>query len=263
MAWDFIVTGWRRSGTTLFCSLLNAHPQIRCDNSSFNYFFSKESYFDFLRDGGNGPLTPSVENKLNGLKTLDPFLVPSFKHPAIAASIARSRSDTALPSFNDYSATIERFTRQLMAAQPKVLNVVRHALYVYVSEQIALQRREFKFRSPYTDRFAHVFDIDHFRRWFDLKRETESRVAFLKDPARTLHVFYEDLIDETERDRLMTEAFRFLGLAPTPVRSAMRKQLPKSLRDYVLNYDEMLAQLRTTGLALLADGLDDEALAQR
>lgn len=254
MAWDFIVTGWRRSGTTLFTSLLNAHPQIRCDNSSFNYFFSKQSYFDFIRDGGNGPLT-SAPGKLNGLKTLDPFLVPSFKHPAIAASIVRSRSDQALPSFNDYSATIERFTRQLIDAKPKVLNVVRHALYVYVSEQIALQRREFKFRSPYTERFAHVFDIDHFRRWFDIKRETESRVAFLKDPARTLHVFYEDFTDDTERDSLMTEAFHFLGLAPTPVRSAMRKQLPKSLRDYVLNYDEMLNQLSKSDLAVLAEGL--------
>jgi hypothetical protein len=255
MAWDFIVTGWRRSGTTLFCSLLNSHSEIRCDNSSFNFFFSKEGYFDFLRDGGNGPLIESKGARLYGIKTLDPFLVPSFKYPALANNAKRSRYTGELPSFNQYSAMMERFTRQLMAAEPKVINISRHALYVYVSEQIALQRREFKFRSPYTERFAHVFDIDNFRKWFNEKRVVEARVAFLKDPARTIHVFYDDLIAESERDRVMNEVFSFLGVDPLPVRSAMKKQLPSSLRDYVLNYDEMLVQLRASELAVLAEGL--------
>jgi hypothetical protein len=255
MAWDFIVTGWRRSGTTLFCSLLNSHPEIRCDNSSFNFFFSRESYFDFLRDGGNGPLTESKGARLNGLKTLDPFLVPSFKYPALANNAKRSGYSGEIPSFNAYSAMMERFTRQLTASRPKVINIARHALYVYVSEQIALQRREFKYRSPYTERFAHVFDIDDFRKWYDAKRVVEARVAFLKDSSRTMHIFYDDLIDEEQRGRVMAEVFTFLGLRPSSVRSAMKKQLPSSLRDYVLNYDEMLAQLRSSDLTVLAEGL--------
>ena len=66
---DFIVTGWRRSGTTMFVSLLNDHPDLDCDNDSFNYFFAGQSYFEFLT-AGKSVAAPKNSAKLRGLKTL-------------------------------------------------------------------------------------------------------------------------------------------------------------------------------------------------
>ena len=252
MVWDFILTGWRRSGTTLLSSLLDSHPSIVCDNDSFNFFFSGDRYFEFLSRGGLGPARRE-NGFLYGLKTLDPFLVPSFKHPAIEKSIRRSGLETAIPAFDDYSDLVAQFTQALVGSSPKVINVVRHALFVYVSEQIALQRREFRYSSPFSERFALVFDMDHFRRWFAVKRSIESRVAFLKQPARTIHVFYEDLTSAKRRDAILRRIWRFLGVENLPVWSGLPKQLPTDLHDCVINYDEMLAQLRASELAFLAE----------
>ncbi len=251
---DFIVTGWRRSGTTMFVSLLNNHPDIDCDNDSFNYFFAGPAYFEFLTHG-----TPATERKadakLHGVKTLDPFLVPRWKYAAMARRVDRAHSREILPPFDAYQEMVAGFTDRLIAANPLVLNIVRHTLEIYVSEQIALQRREFQYKSDFDSAFRLVFDIDHFRPWFRAKQEVDARVDFLKKPERTLHVFYEDLRDAHQRQDVMDRVFDHLGVARRTVEPATVKQLPDSLRDTVLNHDEMMAMLVAEGWTQLTRGL--------
>ena len=251
---DFIVTGWRRSGTTLFTTLLNDHPAVHCDNESFNYFFCASAHFDFLSTGV--PVVPPESGATRlGIKTLEPFLVPSWKFPRIYRLARRRGAVASFPDERLYSDWVRRFSDSLVAARPLVLNVVRHALYVYVSEQIALQRREFRFRSAFDRRFALVFDIDHFSRWMESKREVEARVAYLKPPERTIQVNYDDLADADRRQTAMDEVFGRLGVEPRPVRPGTRKQLPASLADYVANYGEMLSMVRASDHSQLAESL--------
>lgn len=249
MAWDFIVTGWRRSGTTMFTSLLKAHPAVSCDNESFNYFFHGDSYFDFLRAP---PPRRAAGVQMAGIKLLDPFLVPHWMYRRIFVRARREGVADTLPSYGDYSEMIAAVTAGFVASQPKVLNVVRHALYVYVSEQIALQRREFKYKTPFEARFSHVFDLDHFLRWFRTKREIERRVAFLKPEGLCLNVFYEDLMSSEHRDETIREVFQHIGVDPTSVEPGTVKQLPTRLTEYVLNYDEMIAALKASPYPHLA-----------
>lgn len=251
---DFIVTGWRRSGTTMFVSLLNDHPDLDCDNDSFNYFFAGPDYFEFLKSGT--PVAPrKADAKLYGLKTLDPFLVPNWKHKAMARRAARDGHTDTIPDFAAYQAMIAAFTDRLIAADLLVLNVVRHTLEIYVSEQIALQRREFRFKSDFDESFRLVFDIDHFRPWFRAKQEVEARIAFLKKPERMIHIFYEDFRDTDQRQATMDHVFDHLGVPRRLVKPATRKQLPDSLRETVLNHDEMLAMLEAEGWPQLTKGL--------
>lgn len=251
---DFIITGWRRSGTTMFVSLLNDHPDLDCDNESFNYFFAGEDHFTFLRDGP--PTRPAKAGvKFHGLKTLDPFLVPSRNHPAILKRARREGVEAGIPSHNEYEAWVSAFTDRLLANDPLVINVVRPTLEIYVSEQIALQRREFRFRTEFDTSFALVFDIDHFRRWFSAKQEIDARVAFLKRPERTLHVYYQDFRNADKRQQVMDAAFAHLGVEPRKVEPATRKQLPESLRDSVINYDEMIAMVKADGWDALVAAL--------
>ncbi len=254
MSWDFILTGWRRSGTTMFASLLNAHPQVSCDSDRFNYFYWGDRYFEFLYSGQ--PTRPPEVSSV-GIKLLDPFLVPHWKYRRILVRAMRDGMRDRVPSERAYSDLVEGFTRRIMAAEPRVLNLVRHALHVYVSEQIALQRREFKYKSAFEERFRHVFDIDHFERWFLEKREVERRVAFLKPQDRTLTVFYEDIMSPEHREPTLDAVFRHLGVDPVPVQAATRKQLPGSLRNSVANHDEMIAALKRTSLAFLTGGLEE------
>lgn len=251
---DFIVTGWRRSGTTMFVSLLNDHPDLDCDNDSFNYFFAGQSYFEFLT-AGKSVTAPKNSAKLRGLKTLDPFLVPRWKHAAMTRRVERMRSGEVLPSFDAYQDMVAAFTDRLLAADPLVLNVVRHTLEIYVSEQIALQRREFRYKSDFDAAFRLVFDIDHFRPWFRAKQDVDARVAFLKKPDRTLHIFYEDFRDAGRRQLVMNRVFDHLGVARHAVEPATVKQLPESLRETVLNHEEMLAMLEAEGWSQLTRGL--------
>lgn len=255
MSWDFILTGWRRSGTTMFASLLKDHPEVACDSDRFNYFFHGDRYFDFLKHGRPNR-EPGV--KAVGLKLLDPFLVPDWKYPRMRVRAGRDGGLDRLPDQRAYQDMVAAFTQRIIDARPQVLNLVRHALYVYVSEQIALQRREFKYRTDFEDRFRHVFDIDHFQRWFARKREIEQRTAFLKPPERTLTVFYEDLMSLEHREATLEEVFRHIGVEPRPVTPATRKQLPSHLRDSVVNFDEMISSLKTSRLPHLADGLDGD-----
>jgi hypothetical protein len=252
MSWDFIVTGWRRSGTTMFVSLLNDHPQVTCDNDSFNYFFARDAYFDFVRSGRP---PPPREGERVGLKVLDPFLVPDWKHPRILRRAARDGMLDAVPDRREFSDMIEGFTRRLASSRPRVLNLVRHALHVYVSEQIALQRREFKYRSAFQERFRHVFDIDDFERWFAAKRDVQRRVAFLKPEDCTLTIFYEDLMSPEHREATLAAVFRHIGVVPVPVEAKTRKQLPNALRDSVVNYDDMIGDLKRANLGFIAGGL--------
>lgn len=252
---DFIVTGWRRSGTTMFASLLNDHPDLDCDNESFNYFFAGADHFAFLRECI--PARPAkVGAKLYGLKTLDPFLVPSRNYPAIIKRARREGLEESVPSQNEYEDLVAAFTDRLLAADPLIINVVRPTLEIYVSEQIALQRREFRYRTEFEQKFALVFDIDHFRRWFAVKQEIDARVAFLKRPERTLHVYYQDFRNSEKRQPVMDCAFAHLGIEPRKVEPATRKQLPESLRDSVINHDEMIAMVKAEGWDTLVDALD-------
>ena len=253
MSWDFILTGWRRSGTTMFASLLKDHPRVSCDSDRFNYYYHGERYIDFLRHA-----RPNREPGVTaaGLKLLDPFMAPDWKYPRMRVRAGRDGGLDRLPDQKAYQAMVAAFTQRIIDAKPQVLNLVRHALHVYVSEQIALQRREFKYRTDFEDRFRHVFDIDHFERWFARKREIEERTAFLKAPERTLTVFYEDLMSPEHREATLEEAFRHIGVEPRSVQPATRKQLPTSLRDSVVNFDEMIASLRGGRLPHLADGLE-------
>lgn len=250
MPYDFVLTGWRRSGTTMFASLLKAHPQVSCDSDSFNYFFHGRRYFDFLR-AEPPPHADGVEAM--GIKLLDPFLVPHWKYRRMHVRALREGAVGALPPYAEYQDLMAAFTQRLLDTKPKVLNLVRHALFVYVSEQVALQRREFKYKTPFEARFRHVFDLDHFVRWFRTKREIERRVAFLKPEDRCLNVFYEDLMSPDHREETLAEVFRHIGVEPAAVQPKTVKQLPNDLRDYVLNFDEMVAALKASPYPYLAD----------
>jgi hypothetical protein len=252
--WDFLVTGWRRSGTTMFASMLEQHPAVTCDNDSFNYFYSGEAYFRFLQNPGAARAEEG--GMVRGIKVLDPFLVPQWKYRRLLAfSRSRYGTDANVPSFADYSRLIENFTQIVSASQPLVLEVVRHPVHVYVSEQIALQRREFRYRSPYDPRYGHVFDIDAFRRWFRIKREIDARVEFLKE-GRYLAIAYGDLVDPYRRAEVMQRVFAMLGVEAQVPKPTTSKQLPNALSAYVVNFEEAIAMLQSSELAHLAEGVE-------
>jgi len=230
----FVVLAAPRTGSNLLCSLLNAHPEIRCHHGLFNpggIHCARDALGSLGIDGGI-----AARDRDPGA-FLDLVWASSGKARAIGFKMNRGENHTAL---------------DLLLRDPSVRKIVlkrRNRVRTYVSEEIA--RVTGVWESFDDCRAASIpavrIDVRCLIRHIDLNAAYYADIATVLGATRQcwLDTDYEALADADELARILG----FLGVAPcSRLTAACHKRGPSDLGAVVENFDELAVALRGTVL---------------
>lgn len=212
----FVIFGQGRTGSSLLRSLLNSHPEVRCEG-------------EILADPVPDPIA-HVED----LADRSPQPVFGFKVKIYQLSDAQQTDPAAfLEELRDRSYRIIYLRRS---------NLLRHA----ISNEFAEARSSYHDR---TDGPRPSLTVDPEK----LIGVMQRRQAHLDNEAAILAGFdycaveYEsDLLDPVQHQPTANRVFAYLGLGPTPVETDLARSVSGSLSDRIANYDELAAALADT-----------------
>lgn len=215
----FIVLTRSRTGSNMLSSLLNNHPNINVQGEIFRRL-NGQNYKDVLASGF--PKQPFYI-KANGFKIF-------YYHP---------QDDPSSDIWNDLVKM-----QNLHIIQLKRRNVLRSL----ISSKIAANKK-FWMSTESTDTVKLSERIvtlteEELRDGFEYtkRRINKAEQMFCSHPFLTL--FYEDLLDDIESN--LRDTCKFLGVRYRPLKTPLKRQNPESMRDLVINYEELKSAFQGT-----------------
>jgi LPS sulfotransferase NodH len=250
-----IILTSQRSGSTLLVSSLQSHPEILCRG-------------EILIAGIGTPFPRMLETNRHAAKLVR-FALSGAWHPT---RLMGRFYDVPGPRAHVFKAMYNHlappWTRDWLVRQ-KDIRVIhlqrRNLLKQYVSYLLMGRRREKKGWLPNTTEPVAAIRIrvspDKAIRYFRRMQDTYPRFADLFREHDVLPLVYEDMVDaEQITTATALELCDFLQVSRRPLTTPYIKINPESLRDIVINYDELSAALRPTEYAAyLADAFSSPA----
>ncbi|RAK57146.1 glycoside hydrolase family 99-like domain-containing protein [Phenylobacterium deserti] len=241
----FIVIGAPRTGSTLIQTTLDQHPDIRAYGELFHWVASeREGDHAMITPSGRRAYQPDAEDALD-------FLWANVWNAEVSSARA-----VGFKLFNEHVAT--EGTRDLFARLKsdvpdlKVVYVWRDNLMdVLVSRRMAESTGEWVRRvgaSAVPDERRQITILpdeaeDFFRAHEQTKAFFDSYVADMS----AIRVRYSDFAASFESQS--KALYEFLGVSPRPVTPAIRKQLARSSREIVANWDDLAAHFQGSSYA--------------
>ena len=230
----FVILAAPRSGSNLFCTLLNSHAEILCHHEVFNpagIFYALDH-----RDGSLDLGTLEARDR-DPAAFLERLWTTRLGRRCTGFKYTRGQNETVLATLLD-----DRDVRKIVLRR-------NNRLKTYVSAKIAEQTGQWEvYRESdlVADKPKIVVDFEDFRRHAAENERFHAQIEDVLDRTgqESLHVNYERLLDEDEQLRWL----RFLGVTrlSVPLMAASVKQNPTDLRRIVSNYDELLIAMRGT-----------------
>ena len=215
----FYLIGFQRSGTTLLCHLLDKHPQILCAEEpeiSKRIVFKQ---FEILRDADydsikqsldhykveSGRYSELVEQYLGGSLDEDGFIrnVYSLFNKKNATYIGAKEVIDLSSSRSDYfKRLLEMHDRdfKVIFLERDIKGIVNSFIKMgfFPNEVFPLPRGKKKINNFFLKLFARKYI------------KAQSRVLRLLSRVDSLHLFYDDLLDNPEKE--LMRIYRFLGV---------------------------------------------------
>lgn len=237
----FMILGQARCGSNLLRTLLNSHPNVRLNGELFSVSGIRKrpacqadpiSYLNNEVFGVPGRQVDAVGFKLfyYHLQQHDGFNDYSVFNPTVVKRILALRSHIA----NDYAVSILHLTR-------------RNLLRTIVSRELAILKNEWVKRKDGAgpaESQTLILSPSQLESQFCEMREWENEVNQLYRHHRILNIEYETLVANTAD--VMSEVQAFLGLKGQILKSKLKKQNTRNLRDTITNYDELLERFAST-----------------
>lgn len=249
----FCLLGLPRSGTTWLLDLLDQHPQARCSNE----ILIRDPFVHGVPFRGG--VKPQVSHL--GFKILEWqnswWLSPLMDRPEVPV-ILQWRENSVRHLYSIKAAGLSGIYHDKPIGR-QLLDRIRHGTR-------ALAMREFRYvafavrttiklcvaqilgRSRYRSRPLHI-PPEELDRYLNSKRQ---RLSFLRDALEKrggpwMEVRYENLAGATHAVTIH-QILEFLGLPPVAMESSVRQLNAKSLRELLLNHDDLEQHCRKNGI---------------
>jgi LPS sulfotransferase NodH len=228
----FIVYGQGRSGTSLLLDLLRSHPDIHCDSEILS------------RRSSGRLLSPARYIRAKAF-------IPPGRAYGCKVKIYELTEQQGLSDPN-------AFLRGLADDGWKVIHLTRTNLFrKAVSLVLAKERGRFTERRDQGEDIAlgrWTLDPDEVVTAMRERHRYDLLEAEALDGVPHLSFTYEEDLLRTERhDPTCARIFEHLGLEPVPVATRLVRTSTDRVRDYVGNYDELIAAVRAVGLEVPAE----------
>lgn len=213
----FILFFQNRSGSNLLRSLFNSHPDILCDREIFAPQQVGKIHFPYAYLNGR---CAHCKQQAYGFKV-------SIKHLARVQNIESKK----------FLANLSYLNWKIIYLQRQ--NQLRQA----ISMQIARIRKrwEDKVVNPLSgEKFqldCQILNQDLNRIERDLISESRSLEGI---PHKTI-LYERDLLDSEQHQATMDEAFDYLGISRTPVKSDVFRTTSDKMSDFISNYEEVVS----------------------
>ena len=208
----FIVLTRSRTGSNMLSSLLNNHPNINVQGEIFRRL-NGQNYKGVLASGF--PKQP-FHIKAKGFKIF-------YYHPL---------DDRSSDIWNDLAKM-----QNLHVIQLKRRNVLRSLISSKIATNQKIWRSiESKDTGKLPERIVTLTEkelrdgFEYTKRWIN-----KAEQMFCAHPFLTL--YYEDLLDDLESN--LRDTCKFLGVRYRPLKTPLKRQNPESMRDLVINYEEL------------------------
>jgi LPS sulfotransferase NodH len=240
----FIIFSGARSGSTLFCDLLNAHPEILCHRELFHL-----QTIDYNVDIGNEIGFPTIEERDRNIELfLAKIWQQNLNKKAVGFKIFRNQN----PTVNSLLIKDKQVQKIVLTRKNKIKTYVslllakKHNEWI-IDEKTAPQDKERK-------QGVVKINLESLQNWIQVHdRYYESiRQALEKSKQSFLEISYEDLIG-ADNELVKSNVLKFLGVSIQPhlLRASLKKQNSDRLVDLISNFEELEKKLSGTELASL------------
>lgn len=240
----FVIFSSKRSKSNLLVSLLNNHEEVLCHAECFD---KTQVYFSRIKAGQLGlkdehDLEARDRNPIGFLEKM--YITP-------ASGQTKAIGFKFFPE--DQNKTAFEYLKQQQDIKKIIL--IRNFLYAYTSFKITSKTQQWTLKDGEEARQAKIdFEIDDFLKYARFMkafyRQLINDVTVRGQDYLIVHA--ENLLDVDEMNRI----YSFIGLKALnkPLYAFFKQQNPTDLRARVNNYDDMVAQLRSTEFAHLLEG---------
>jgi len=225
----FVIFSQGRTGSTLLVDLLNNHPDIQCDDEILNVQLSGKRIFPIL----------FVKAKAN----LNKKKVYGFK-----VKIYQLNNLNLMKSHPDQNKDPKKFLINLYKSGWKIIYLTRkNILRQVISSHIAEKRGSYHHRTTegklalpkmYIDPKEILIQIKNREGYKDFEEEILKHIPHLKI------IYEEDLL--VNKQKTLNKIFVYLGLDSYPVKSNLVRTSKKNLKDYIINYKELVKSISKT-----------------
>jgi LPS sulfotransferase NodH len=239
----FTIFSGARSGSSLFCNLLNSHPEILCHSELFNL---KKIYYS-QNISNNLGINTVEERDRNVELFLAKVWQQTLNSNAVGFKILCNQNPSAA------SLVIKDKTVR------KILLVRRNQIKSYVSMLIALKTNEWylsknKSQGKENQQLSVKVNVEGLHNWIKKHNKCyESIRQQLRNSNQSfLEISYEDLVGP-KNELVKSSVLQFIGVSAQPhiLQTTLKKQNSENLVDLVSNFGELEEKLRGTELAPL------------
>lgn len=214
----FIIVTKSRTGSSLLTSYLDSHPEVRCF----------EEIFRRLGSSTTKQAWENIYGKRNKRVKAVGFKI-FYYHPL--DSDDRSVWDLIYKN-----------------ADLKVIHLIReNSLRTIVSREIAVKTNKWNNKGDGTmDQSKKKIHLDpkDLMKQLDEIRVYQNEFRKKMSNKEMKEISYEELV--ANRDSTMSTLFEFIGVAPNPVSTFLKKQNKEELKDLIVNYDEVSQTLKNS-----------------
>ena len=221
----FIIFGQGRTGSNLIQSLVNVHPDVRCDGEI---------------------LLPAMIGKLNWLKLYINGCALKHHKPAYGFLLKL----THLPQGQGIDNV--EFLRYLTDQGWKIIYTQRrNFVKQIISAIIAINRHQWHDSSdnPLKNKKFHI-DLDELFKGIQRKEtQTATELDILQHLPHLTVVYEDELLEPQWHQQTTDKIFDYLGIPSVSVQASLKKTTPKDLSQIVENYDEIVEAIGKTSHA--------------
>lgn len=233
-----MITCSSRTGSTFLVHLLRSHSEIMCYGEIYSIpkpnglagryadlIRDNPAYLDYIRDYRDGDLTrflykiafDSQDRRISGFK----YKYGQLETPALETATTQIIQDTDI----------------------KIIHLVRRNLLArYLSQYIANKVTGFTMRlqnDEMPDIPPVMLDPQACEKDFDkaMNHQAKYRNVFSAHPI--FSIFYEDLLEEPSKSKVISELLSFLEVSDSPLSSPTQKIIQKPMSEAISNYTQL------------------------
>ncbi len=233
----FVLFAHYRTGSTLLTSLLNQHPELRCDD---------ELFLRFSRTSPEGPRAPRTLLSPQG------YLEAAGRmagHDVYGVNLKLYQLRGVLRGEPDSAP--ERFLQRLAGNGWKFVHLRReNALRLALSAHVADQRQRWHVRAG-DERTPERIEVDVRAVLDGIANSEETGRAedrLMADLDHVRVVYEADLRTPDRHQQVVDRIFDHLGVSAVEVEAGLQRVSSDDLREQIANYDELAGALERDGV---------------
>lgn len=231
----FFIFAHYRTGSTLLKSLLNSHPEIKCDGEIFLPFifqrFKKVLFPNFF-----------IENKLIGCREKNYGFV-----------LRLSQLEHILTRFHTRP---DRFVENLFENGWKIIHLKRENFFKQaLSNIIQIKRGQSHdtFDNPLRKTHVQIFPQELIRSIRSMENYSRKEDDIMEKIDHLKIVYENDLLDSEKHQETSDKIFSYLGIDKSTVKTNYRKVSSDNIGEYIENFDALLNFIKTTNYSKFLD----------